>query len=120
MIERLGEMKRIFNVGKVKILIKNTGGITIGKNCEIASNCDMSTKGGGSIRLGDNVLIRPYVQLLTYGGRIQIGNHCIVNQFSILYGHSGLTIGDNVLIAAHCVLIPANHQYENPEILIRQ
>jgi acetyltransferase-like isoleucine patch superfamily enzyme len=27
----------------------------------------------------------------------------------VLYGHGGLVIGDHVRIAAHCVIVPANH-----------
>lgn len=47
--------------------------------------------------------------LLTYGGRIHIGNNCSVNPFTIIYGHGGVEIGDGVRIAAHNVIIPANH-----------
>jgi acetyltransferase-like isoleucine patch superfamily enzyme len=97
---------------KISILKKSVGkNITIGKNCEISPHCTLSTEQGGSIELGDHVLIRPYAQLLTYGGNIRIGSNSIINQFSILYGHGGLIIGESVLIAAHCVLIPANHRY---------
>lgn len=48
-------------------------------------------------------------KLLTYGGEIRLGRYCSVNPYSILYGHGGLSIGDDVRIAAACVLVPANH-----------
>ncbi len=47
--------------------------------------------------------------LLTYGGDIRIGNNCSVNPFTIVYGHGGVKVGDGVRIAAHSVIIPANH-----------
>jgi acetyltransferase-like isoleucine patch superfamily enzyme len=32
-----------------------------------------------------------------------------LNPFAIVYGHGGVRIGDGVRIAAHTVIIPANH-----------
>jgi acetyltransferase-like isoleucine patch superfamily enzyme len=36
----------------------------------------------------------------------------------VLYGHGNLTIGDNVLIAGHCLIIPANHVFTDINIPI--
>ena len=47
--------------------------------------------------------------ILTYGGDIKIGDDCSVNPFAIVYGHGGVRIADGVRIAAHTVIIPANH-----------
>jgi len=47
--------------------------------------------------------------ILTYGGDIYIGDNCSLNPFAIVYGHGGVRIGDGVRIAAHTVIIPANH-----------
>jgi acetyltransferase-like isoleucine patch superfamily enzyme len=57
---------------------------------------------------------------MTYGGVIKIGDGCSINPYSILYGHGNLTIGNNVLIAAHTVIIPANHNFKDLEIPIHQ
>jgi len=48
-------------------------------------------------------------RILAYGGEVTLGDRCSVNPYSILYGHGGLAIGNGVLIAAHVVIIPANH-----------
>jgi acetyltransferase-like isoleucine patch superfamily enzyme len=74
---------------------------------------------GGRISIGDNTHILPYAMLLGSGGRIDIGNHCTVHPYCVLYGAGGLKIGDSVRIAAHTVIIPSNHIFENPETLIR-
>lgn len=121
-IKIVWKIKHMFNPWKLKLLIKKSimgENITIGKNCDIAPSCILSAN-RGRITLGEHVLIRPYAQLLSYGGKICVGNNSIINQFSVLYGHGGLTIGENALIAAHCVLIPANHLYNNTEIPICQ
>lgn len=49
-----------------------------------------------------------------------MGDHVTVNPFSVLYGHGGLRIGSNVLIAAHVIIIPANHRFDRADILIRK
>ncbi len=46
-----------------------------------------------------------------------VGNNCSLNPFAILYGHGGLCIGNRVRIAAHAVLIPANHRFRSPDPL---
>lgn len=68
------------------------------------------TTGGGSISIGRNCEIHPFAMILTYGGDIAIGNDCSVNPFVIVYGHGGVKIGNGVRIAAHSVIIPANHK----------
>jgi acetyltransferase-like isoleucine patch superfamily enzyme len=47
--------------------------------------------------------------ILTHGGDIEIGDYCSLNPFAIIYGHGGVRIADSVRIAAHAVIIPANH-----------
>jgi acetyltransferase-like isoleucine patch superfamily enzyme len=36
-----------------------------------------------------------------------------------VYGHGNTTIGNNVLIAGHCMIIPNNHNFKNKDKLIR-
>ena len=80
----------------------------------IASRSVIRITGGGSITIAKNCEIHDYAMLLTYGGDIRIGDHCSVNPFTIIYGHGNVTIGSGVRIAAHTVIIPANHnQGEN-------
>ncbi len=67
------------------------------------------TSGGGSISIGKNCEIHAFAMILTYGGDIAIGHNCSVNPFAIVYGHGGVRIGNGVRIAAHSVIIPANH-----------
>jgi acetyltransferase-like isoleucine patch superfamily enzyme len=37
-----------------------------------------------------------------------------INPYSLLYGQGGLTIGNNVLIASHCTIVPVNHTFSDP------
>jgi acetyltransferase-like isoleucine patch superfamily enzyme len=68
----------------------------------------------GSIKIGARTFIDRDVILRSYGGAISIGEDCSINCFSVLYGHGGLAIGDNVRIAAHTIIVPANHIFNDP------
>jgi acetyltransferase-like isoleucine patch superfamily enzyme len=83
--------------------------ITIHPSSEISMRSVIRTDGGGSISIGKNCEIHPFAMVLTYGGDIHIGDNCSVNPFAIVYGHGGVRIGNGVRIAAHTVIIPANH-----------
>lgn len=66
---------------------------------------------GGCIRVGCECHIHRGAMIATYGGDIEIGDRCSVNPYTILYGHGGLRIGKDVRIAAHSVIVPANHGF---------
>lgn len=75
---------------------------------------------GGRIEIGKGCFIMDYAMILSYGGNIKIGDRVSVNPFTILYGHGGLEIGNDVLIAAHTVIIPANHTFSSRKLIRTQ
>ena len=79
---------------------------------------DARSFGIGKITIGADSEIHDYCQLKCFGGSIKIGEKSSVNPFCILYGHGGLTIGNNSRIATHCVMIPANHSFDRLDIPI--
>jgi acetyltransferase-like isoleucine patch superfamily enzyme len=86
--------------------------IDVGRGCRISSKAVIEA-GCGEIRIGRGCRIHPYAVLNTYGGVIELGDEVSVNPFSVLYGHGGLKIGSFVRVAAHVVIIPANHRYKD-------
>jgi acetyltransferase-like isoleucine patch superfamily enzyme len=92
--------------------------ITIGRNVQIEKNVTIKIIYGGSISLGENTKVMSGVQILSYGGNIKIGKNCSINPLTIIYGHCNTTIGHNVLIAGHTMLIPANHGFQDKNTLI--
>ena len=95
-------------------------GLSFGRKPFIYDGVIFDLTHGGNIKIGDNFLIKYGAILATYGGDIVIGDNCSVNPYSILYGHGGLKIGSGVRIAAHTIIIPANHVFESTEIPIYQ
>ena len=90
----------------------------IHSSVRIYPNVVINTEYGGKISVGENCELLHGVSLMTYGGNIEIGNNCSINPYTILYGHGNLVIGDNVLIAGHCLIIPANHIFTDINIPI--
>lgn len=74
-----------------KVFSSRTSKVKFGKNCKILTGVIISPHPGGSIVFGDD---------------------CSINPYCLIYGHGGLEVGNNVRIAAHTTIIPANHKYE--------
>lgn len=88
-------------------------GIKIGSKTHVYRGATIETRHGGSITIGKEGEILDGVLLLSYGGNIRIGDYCSINPYTIVYGHGGVTIGNNVLIAGHTMIIPANHIFSD-------
>lgn len=59
----------------------------------------------------EHVIIRSPISKLRVGSRTQIG------PFSVFFtGETGIIVGNNVMIAPHCVFAGGNHNYKNTEI----
>jgi acetyltransferase-like isoleucine patch superfamily enzyme len=83
--------------------------VKIGPHVIVMPGAVLKDDKGGSLTIGAGSVIHRGAMLLPYGGFIRIGRRCSVNPYCVLYGHGGLFVGDNVRIAAHCVIVPANH-----------
>lgn len=96
------------------IRIMNTGPdcfTRIGENCQLDSAVSILNRGAGRLIIGDNFHAGYGANIFTYGGHIEIGDNCVVNNYSVIYGHGGLKIGNDVIIGPHTVIIPANHKF---------
>lgn len=97
----------------------------LGKKISVGQGTTLSWRavlvpGSGSISIGKNCYIGDWVVINTYGGDITIGDNVSINYFCVLYGHGGLTIGNDCRIAAHTVIVPTEHNYSRKDILIRK
>lgn len=87
--------------------------ITIARSTYISHTALLDAGRGGSITIGEETQIHHGVVVQTYGGKIIIGNRCNISPYCVVYGHGGVIIGDDVLMAAGCMIIPANHRYSD-------
>ena len=75
---------------------------------------------GGTIRLSGGVRLSDGVLIAPYGGSVLLEENVYVGPYTVLYGHGGLRIGRNTQVAAHCVIIPSNHCFDDTTTPIAQ
>ncbi|MEA5503465.1 acyltransferase [Halotia wernerae UHCC 0503] len=107
------------NIHKLYIKPIYLSSIHIHEKSRISPTANIECRFGGSITIGNSTEILDYVMLLTYNGNIEIGENCSINPFTIIYGHGGVKIGNDVLIAAHTIIIPSNHNFSSLDKPIR-
>ena len=110
------------------IKMKGVNHISLGVGTMIFDNSELNTSASpyaapykkrfakGKIEIHKNVKIKDFVKLITYDGSIVIGENSSINPYSIIYGHGGVKIGKNVMIAAHTVIVSANHNFSEVEV----
>lgn len=77
---------------------------------------------GTRIVIGAGCQIDSFVKIKPAGGSgdVWIGERCYLNSGCVLYSGNGITIGNDVLIAANCTLAPVNHAFHERSRLIRE
>lgn len=129
-VEFLQDLLNQHSIQKNRVVVTNSKGtpgvqkpfddsrITLKENIRIAPSAKVQVRFGGEIFIDEHTELQDGVLVLTYGGKIKIGKNCSINPYTIIYGHGGTTIGDNVLIAGHCMIIPNTHKFADPNIPI--
>jgi acetyltransferase-like isoleucine patch superfamily enzyme len=74
----------------------------------------------GPVRIGAETVIERGAIISPCHGAVTIGERCFIGPYAILYGHGGLTIGDDVLIAGHTMIVPSNHNFAELDRPIRE
>jgi acetyltransferase-like isoleucine patch superfamily enzyme len=54
-----------------------------------------------------------------YGGSIIINHNTFLGEYVVIYGHGGVTIGENTLIAMHACIVSSNHTIPGVDEFIR-
>ena len=112
-LKHMGENVKI---GKgVKIV--NPEYISIGDNVSICDNATLIARGEKGITIHNNVRINDRVYLDTERsdtGYIVIGESSYIGTGTTLFGHVGLEIGDNVLMAQNITITPYSHLFSDP------
>jgi acetyltransferase-like isoleucine patch superfamily enzyme len=103
-------------------LLKNLG-VEIGDSCIVDS--DIVVKFGfsqgkrGYIKIDARTQICSGVILDCWGGSITITENVFLGPYTVIYGHGGVTIGKDSLIAMHCRILSSNHTIPDRNSRIR-
>ena len=90
--------------------------LQVGRNVEIDPRAFIAR--GGRVTLGDESVIRAGAMLLPSSGSISIGNKTSINQYTVINGQGGVTIGNSVMVAAFVAMFAANHNFDDPVLPI--
>ena len=90
--------------------------LQVGRNVEIDPRAFIAR--GGRVTLGDESVIRAGAMLLPSSGSISIGNKTSINQYTVINGEGGVTIGNSVMVAAFVAMFAANHIFDDPALPI--
>lgn len=68
---------------------------------------------GSRIVIEEGVMIDSFVKIKPVGGTgdVHIGKNSFINSGVVIYSGNGITIGQDVLIAANCTFAPVNHEF---------
>lgn len=91
--------------------------ILIKSNSKIGNNVIIHAD-GNYVKIGKNCNLSDSCMLKLWGGSIEIGENTFVNSYTVLNGHGGLKIGNNVLIAMNVSIVPSNHIFSDISIPI--
>jgi acetyltransferase-like isoleucine patch superfamily enzyme len=81
-------------------------GSVLEKHSRVYANGDK-----GRIKLGSYTTVYPYALLKANNGFIQIGDGCSINDYCVLNGYGGITIGNDVHVATQTIIVSAEHDY---------
>ncbi|MDJ0531155.1 MAG: acyltransferase [Xenococcaceae cyanobacterium MO_207.B15] len=114
-------LKPLLNSWRVFLL--KIMGIEIGNNCNVAANVTanlgFANQKKGVIEIDSRVEISQGVVLDCWGGSIQIEENVFLGPYSVIYGHGGVKIGRDTLIAMHSCILSSNHTIPDSNIPIR-
>ncbi|WP_116951912.1 acyltransferase [Jiangella endophytica] len=92
-------------------------GVHVPRSCRIHPEARLQPR-AGSITFGENCLVAPHAVIQ---GDVTFGTDCSVQPFAVIVGNPSagggppgrITIGNGVRIAAHAMIIAANHVFDD-------
>lgn len=118
LVFRFKEMLRGKTVLATKLV--GTNRIKLGRGVYISDNARLVSEQGGRIEIGDKSKIGTMSIVEDRGGFIKIGKNTSINSMSVLYGHGGLTIGDDCIMATGLICVPAEHNFSDPNLPVKE
>jgi acetyltransferase-like isoleucine patch superfamily enzyme len=116
--------KKIF-LGK-NVCVKNKRNFDFGKNVTIEKYTDLDGYASSRIYLGNNAKIGSYSKLLctshlaTYGKGFKMGDNSAMGDYCHIGSAGGIEIGNDVIMGSYISFHSENHNYDNPDVLIRE
>jgi acetyltransferase-like isoleucine patch superfamily enzyme len=96
-------------------------GLRLDRSCFISGCVSVAPNANsfGPIKMGSNCELGFGVELNPWGGSIEIGHDVFLGPYVVIYGHGGVIIGDHTLISMHCCILSSDHTIPPRGTLIR-
>jgi len=94
--------------------IRLGNGVRIASQSMLRANTEQTT----GISIGDHSTVHESALIAANRGQVTIGRHSWIGPFCLIYGNGNVSIGDNVLIAAHTSINTVSHHFERCDIPI--
>lgn len=108
------------------VKFRNLRNIAFGKNVIIEEFSFISSFGKQKVVISDNVRIGPFSRITTtmglnnLGEGVLIGDNVSLGEYCSLGGAGGLEIGSDTIIGSYFSTHPENHNFGDPNVLIRK
>lgn len=103
-------LKKISSTFKITIL--RLRGYRIDYSTLLGNHISFFQSKKNSISIGKNVFIGDGVRIKAgFSGKITIGNNVYIHDYSFIFAHEKLTIGDNTLISPQVFITDFNHKF---------
>ncbi len=97
----------------LRVAAARATGVVVGRDCTLGSSTDLLLGAAharrGQLELGDKCVLEQGVILHPYGGHIRVGRDVYIGQHTVIFGHGGVDIGKDTLIAMHCRILSSEH-----------
>jgi len=87
-------------------------GVRVASQAVLRANTEQTT----GIRIGDHSTIHESALIAANLGQVSIGKHSWIGPFCLIYGNGEVSIGDNVLVAAHTSINTVSHHFDRCDI----
>lgn len=95
--------------------------IVIAPGAQVSPHADIEDSVRGTrIVIGVGAMIDAFVKIKPSGGSgdVLIGARSYINSGCVIYSGNGVTIGEDVLVAANCTFAPVNHEFRSRALKI--
>lgn len=95
--------------------------ITSKVNISLSSHLSRGLINGkkGTITISERCELSKGIVIKSYGGSVLIKQNTFLGEYVCIYGHGGVEIGENALIAMHTCIVSSNHTIPDKKNLIR-
>jgi acetyltransferase-like isoleucine patch superfamily enzyme len=94
--------------------IRLGNGVRIASQAMLRANTEQTT----GISIGDHSTVHESALIAANLGQVTIGRHSWIGPFCLVYGNGDVSIGDNVLVAAHTSINTVSHHFDRCDIPI--